>query len=88
MSSYHDQNFRTSKTSYKLSLYQFIASETLSNSLKELTYTKIAKKDTLCRKSGWQLDFLPHIFEARSQVDTRKRRKTPLFSYFRICELF
>ena len=62
MSSYHDQNFRTSKTSYKLSLSQFIASETLSNSLKELTYTKIAKKKYFSGGSGCELDFLPHIY--------------------------
>ena len=55
MSSYHDQNFRTSKTSYKLSLSQFIASETLSNSLKELTYTKIAKKRQNLRNQGLNL---------------------------------
>ena len=52
MSSYHDQNFRTSKTSYKLSLYHFIASETLSNSLKQLIIKKIAKKRNFPGNSG------------------------------------
>ena len=34
------------------------------------------KKYSLSRKSGCQLDFLPHIYEAGSQVETRIRRKT------------
>ena len=47
------------------------------------------KKHPLCRKSGPQLDFLPHIYEAKSQieaqsqVEARIRLKSTLFEDLR-----